>query len=169
MPTYLHHAFRVPLLHVGGYALLPWIATFLTANSGGWLSDWMLAKGMPTTVVRKTMQTASYVLGAAPLLILPSASAAGTAIAILCVAASATGLSFSAVGVNHLDVGPSYAGILMGISNTFATIPGIIGVAAAGFIVEATHSFAAVFYLIAAVDIVGMAFYLAWASGDKKL
>ncbi len=35
----------------------------------------------------------------------------------------------------------------MGLSNTFATLPGIIGVAATGFIVQATGSFAAAFYL----------------------
>jgi len=39
----------------------------------------------------------------------------------------------------------------------------------AGFIVQATGSFAAVFYLIAAVDVAGMIGYLAWASGERKL
>jgi ACS family sodium-dependent inorganic phosphate cotransporter len=57
----------------------------------------------------------------------------------------------------------------MGISNTIATIPGIIGVAATGLIVQTTKSFSAVFYLIAAVYSVGMFFYLRWASGDQKI
>ena len=71
--------------------------------------------------------------------------------------------------MNHLDVGPEYAGVLMGISNTFATIPGIVGVAIAGFIVQATNSFSAVFFLIAAVYTIGLAGYLIWASGDHRL
>lgn len=37
--------------------------------------------------------------------------------------------------VNHLDVAPQYASILMGISNTFATIPGIISPSLTGWIV----------------------------------
>ena len=57
----------------------------------------------------------------------------------------------------------------MGISNTFATVPGIIGVAATGMIVQATRSFSAVFYLIAAVYGLGMFFYLRWGSGDQKI
>jgi ACS family sodium-dependent inorganic phosphate cotransporter len=57
----------------------------------------------------------------------------------------------------------------MGISNTIATIPGIIGVAAAGLIVQTTKSFSAVFYLIAAVYFVGMIFYLRWASGEQRI
>ena len=91
------------------------------------------------------------------------------AVALLTLAASANGIGTAAFGVNHLDVAPTYAGILMGISNTIATIPGIIGVAATGLIVQTTQSFSAVFYLIAAVYAVGMFFYLRWASGEQKL
>lgn len=41
-------------------------------------------------------------------------------------------MSFS---VNHLDIAPQYASVLMGISNTFATIPGIVSPALTGYIV----------------------------------
>ena len=43
-----------------------------------------------------------------------------------------TAIGSGAFAVNHLDVAPRYAGVLMGLSNTFATLPGIIGVAATG-------------------------------------
>ena len=91
------------------------------------------------------------------------------AIALITISAAANGLGLAAYGVNHLDVGPTYAGVLMGISNTIAAIPGIIGLAVTGFIVQASGSFAAVFYLIAAVDVIGLLGYLRWASGDRKL
>jgi len=57
----------------------------------------------------------------------------------------------------------------MGISNSIATIPGIVGVAIAGFIVQATGSFSAVFVLIAAVYAIGLCGYVRWASGDRRL
>ena len=79
------------------------------------------------------------------------------------------GFGTGAFAANHLDIAPRYAGILMGISNTVATIPGIVGVAAAGFIWRATGSFSAVFYVIAAVYIVGAIGYGLWASGEQKL
>lgn len=44
-------------------------------------------------------------------------------------------LSLCGYGVNHLDIAPQYASILMGISNTVATIPGIASPLIAGFIV----------------------------------
>jgi hypothetical protein len=103
------------------------------------------------------------------LLAVPAATSPAMAVTLLALAASANGISSAAFGVNHLDVAPTYGGILMGISNTIATLPGIIGVAAAGLIVQTTTSFSAVFYLIAAVYVIGMIFYLMWASGEQKL
>jgi MFS-type transporter involved in bile tolerance (Atg22 family) len=57
----------------------------------------------------------------------------------------------------------------MGTSNTFAQLPGIVGVALTGFIVQATHSFAGAFYLTALIYIIGMIFYLRMGSGERKL
>lgn len=36
--------------------------------------------------------------------------------------------------VNHLDVSPRFAGVLMGLSNAFATIPGFVGPTVAGIL-----------------------------------
>ena len=38
--------------------------------------------------------------------------------------------------VNHLDIAPKHAGVLMGISNTIATLPGIISPLITGYIVQ---------------------------------
>lgn len=169
LPTYLHHTFAVPLEQVGRYSIIPWIATFFTISFSGWLADSLIARGIAVGTVRKSMQAAGFTVGALPLLMVPFAASPGAAVALITVSACANGISSSAFGVNHLDVAPTYAGILMGISNTIATIPGIIGVAAAGLIVQETKSFSAVFYLIAAVYGAGIFFYLRWASGEQKL
>lgn len=169
LPTYLHHTFGVTVAHVGIYSIVPWIATFVVVNSGGWLADTMLLRGTSVGATRKLMQSCAFGIGALPLLALPAARTPGAAIALITISAAANGLGLAAYGVNHLDVGPTYAGVLMGISNTIAAIPGIIGVAVTGFIVQASGSFAAVFYLIAAVDVIGLLGYLRWASGDRKL
>lgn len=169
LPTYLHRALNVPVERVGEYSLIPWVATFFVGNLAGWLSDWMQTRGLPVTTVRKLIQATGFSLGAIPLLFLPSVTHPGPALALVTVSACCGAMSLAAFGVNHLDIGPSYAGILMGISNTAATIPGIIGVATTGFILDLTGSFAAIFYITAGVYAVGLVGYLAWASGDRKL
>lgn len=40
--------------------------------------------------------------------------------------ASLGALSICGYGVNHLDLGPQYASVIMGLDNTIATIPGKI-------------------------------------------
>ncbi len=169
LPTYLHRALKVPVERVGEYSLIPWVATFFVGNLAGWLSDWMQTRGMPVTTVRKLIQAAGFSLGAIPLLFLPAITHLGPALALVTVSACCGAMSLAAFGVNHLDIGPRYAGILMGISNTAATVPGIIGVAATGFILDFTGSFAAIFYITAGVYAVGLVGYLAWASGERKL
>jgi len=169
LPTYLQHTFGVAVARVGIYSIVPWIASFVVVNSGGWIADAMLLRGTSVGATRKLMQSCAFGIGALPLLALPAARSPAAAIALITISAAANGLGLAAYGVNHLDVGPTYAGVLMGISNTIAAIPGIIGVAVAGFIVQASGSFAAVFYLIAAVDVIGLLGYLRWASGDRKL
>lgn len=169
LPTYLNRFLGVPLARVGGYALVPWLTTFLAGNAGGWVGDRLILRGMSVTSVRKLMQTVAFGMGAAPLLVLPTVTSPLLATALVTLSASCSALSLAAFGVNHLDVGPRYAGVLMGLSNTAATIPGIIGVAATGFIWQATGSFAPVFYLTAAVYVVGAIGYLAWGSGERKL
>ena len=54
----------------------------------------------------------------------------------LTLAVGGGGFAFSGFYVNHLDIAPPFAGILMGITNTVATLPGIISPLLTGTIVQ---------------------------------
>lgn len=58
------------------------------------------------------------------------------AVVCLTMAVGGGGFAFSGFFVNHLDIAPPFAGILMGISNTVATIPGILSPLLTGVIVQ---------------------------------
>lgn len=169
LPSYLAHNFNVPMARLGELSVIPYAVAFVMQNASGWFADLLQKRGMSLTAVRKSMQAAAFVLGALPLLALPAATSAGVAVMLVTLSIGGSSLGVGAFAVNHLDVAPRYAGILMGLSNTFATIPGIIGVAATGVILEKTDSFAATFYLTAIVYIVGLVFYLVLGSGDRKI
>ena len=49
----------------------------------------------------------------------------------------------------------SGSAVLFGFSNTFATIPGIVGVAATGWLVDVTGTYSAAFVLTAVVSTAG--------------
>ncbi len=55
----------------------------------------------------------------------------------------------------------------MGLSNTAATIPGIVGVYVSGLILNATNSWTLVFQVAAGVYLFGMVFYLIFASSKR--
>ena len=46
------------------------------------------------------------------------------------------GLAWAGFAVNHLDIAPRYASILFGITNTSATIPGILSPLLVGYLTE---------------------------------
>ena len=48
-------------------------------------------------------------------------------IAVLTIAVGISGLTYGGLNVNHLDIGAAHAGVLMGITNMFGTIPGFVG------------------------------------------
>lgn len=56
-------------------------------------------------------------------------------IVFITLGASLGAFSLSGYGVNHLDIAPPFASVLMGLTNAFATIPGIISPLIGGFIV----------------------------------
>jgi ACS family sodium-dependent inorganic phosphate cotransporter-like MFS transporter 5 len=49
-----------------------------------------------------------------------------TAVGLLIASVGFTSFNRSGYVVNHLDIAPRYAGILFGLTNTFATVPGMI-------------------------------------------
>ena len=169
LPSYLHHTFNVPMERLGLFSVIPYIAAFIMQVMSGFIADALHKRGMRMSAVRKSIQTVAFTLGALPLLALPAAHSAEAAVTLVAISLGGTSLNPGGFAVNHLDVAPRYAGVLMGITNTVAPIPGIIGVAATGFILQATGSFAAAFYLTALIYVVGLICYAALGSGDRKI
>ena len=59
------------------------------------------------------------------------------AVAFLVIGVGLSGFSLSGFNINHLDVAPRFAGLLMGITNTAGTVSGIVAPYVAGAIATA--------------------------------
>jgi ACS family sodium-dependent inorganic phosphate cotransporter len=169
LPSYLNHTFGVPMAKLGRFSVIPYVAAFCVQNLSGWAADSLHKRGIPLGTVRKSLQAAAFTIGGLPLLALPAIHSPEAAVALVTISLAGTGIGSGAFAVNHLDVAPRYAGILMGMSNTAATLPGIIGVAAVGFILQTTGSFAAAFYMTTAIYAAGLICYVMMASGERKI
>ena len=133
---------------------------------GAQLADGLLARGRSVEFVRKLMQTIGFLGAAAALLAIAHVHGVPAAVALMCAALGLGSFALSGFASNHLDIAPRYAGALMGLSNTAGTLPGVIGVAVTGYILDATGSWSMVFGIAAGLYVAGAAVWLVFAKGE---
>ncbi|KAL2251758.1 UNVERIFIED_CONTAM: Ascorbate transporter, chloroplastic [Sesamum indicum] len=168
MPTYYNQVLKFNLTESGLLCVLPWLTMAVFANIGGWIADTLVSKGLSITSVRKIMQSIGF-LG--PAFFLTQLSNVKTpALAVLCMACSQGSDAFSQSGLysNHQDIGPRYAGVLLGLSNTAGVLAGVFGTAATGYILQ-KGSWDDVFKVAVVLYIVGTLVWNFFSTGEKIL
>ena len=70
------------------------------------------------------------------------------AVVLFSLALGMSALNTSSYNVNHLDIAPRYAGVLMGITNSAATIPGMVGPYVVGYLTNNEVSYFDLNFLI---------------------
>jgi ACS family sodium-dependent inorganic phosphate cotransporter len=169
LPSYFKTTFGVSLANAGLMSAAPWLVSFTMANvAGGW-ADRMLQAGRDAGFVRKLMQIISLVGGAAFLLLLTQATTPAAAVVLMSCGAGASAFAMSGFAPNCFDIAPKYSDVIWGISNTFATIPGIVGVYITGWLVDRTGSYVAPFLLTAGISLLGAGFYQVFGSGKLQI
>ena len=148
--------------------LIPSLVSVIFVNLGGYLSDLFVKKGYRVIKIRRASTIIGFGGAALCLGILPSVQTIVGVTVMLSITNMCAGLGTGGFSVNHADIGPKHTGSLMGITNTIATIPGIIGVAITGVLVDLTGSFDSVFYLTSAILLFGGSFYLIFASAESQ-
>jgi len=169
LPSYFRDVQGLSISGAGIYSAAPWLTMFLMTNVSAWIADRMLKHGISTTAVRKTMQSIGLLGTAVFLLLVRDVDSAGLAVVYMSAALGLAAFTIPGFGTNHLDIAPRYADVLVGITNTFGTIPGIVGVALTGWIVDRTGSFDSVFVVVAVTNVIGTVVWLALSSGRKLI
>lgn len=171
--TYLPKFLKSIHFSVGSYGLIPYGVTIVVTVLAGKLADVAINRlKWPVVWVRRIWQmigSSAYLIGLSLIASLVKSHKQGVlAIGLLSYAMSVGGFIASGYGANHIDIGPKYAGPLMGITNTFATIPGIVGVFLTGFILDKTGgSYFYVWMLAMAISAIGTAIFCVFAKGKK--
>jgi ACS family sodium-dependent inorganic phosphate cotransporter len=138
LPTYFDKVLHKPIQSVGFAKTLPYLAMFLTSNAGAWVGDFMIRqRGASVAAGRKLVNTCGFVVAAGMLCLMPSASDVTSGLVCTTLALGAAGFARGGFSVNHMDIAPAHAGVIMGISNTAGTLSGVIGVAVTGYILSA--------------------------------
>lgn len=124
------------LANSGFIAAVPYLAFGTILLFAGYLADWIQKKGfLSTGNTRKTFNTIAFATQTVFLMLAAYSNNRVMVVIFITLGAALGALSICGYGVNHLDVAPQFASILMGITNTAATVPGIVSPLIAGFIV----------------------------------
>lgn len=155
IPLYFHQVLQIDLGKNGLSAALPYMCGYIGAILFGRLADILVGRGFRVLHVRQLMNGIGFVGSAFFLFSLRFATDAPTAIALLSLTLYCSRASMAGYWVNMIDIGPNHAAHVMGVSNTFATIPGIIGNVVTGKILAATGRWDVVFGIASLVLIFG--------------
>ncbi|XP_059471952.1 sialin-like [Neocloeon triangulifer] len=171
LPTFMKDTLEFDLKDAGLLSALPYLAMAAVLQLAGHLADWLRSKQfISTTAVRKLFNCGAFVSQTTFMMLAAYLLAPLEAVACLTVAVGLGGFAWSGFSVNHLDIAPQYASLLMGLSNTFATLPGIISPALTGIIVQnkSVEEWKIVFYIASGIYLVGAVIYAICASGERQ-
>ncbi|XP_078048351.1 major facilitator superfamily transporter 9 isoform X2 [Augochlora pura] len=171
LPTFMSDILDFKLDKTGYLSALPYLVMTLIVQISGHLADYLRARKMLTTTqVRKLFNCGAFIfqtifMTATGFIFTP----AGVVICIT-IAVGLGGFAWSGFGVNHLDIAPRHASVLMGIGNTIATLPGVISPIITGYIVQnkSPEEWRTVFIIAGAVYLLGAVIYGLYASGEKQ-
>ena len=155
LPSYFRDVHHLSIAHSGLFSAAPWLTMFVFSNLSGSIADRCIQRGTSVTSARKLMQCGALIVSAGLLFALRETQSPTTALALLCAATGALGCTSAGHMPAYLDVAPRGGAILFGFGNTFATIPGIVGVAIMGWLVDVTGTYSAGFLLTAGVSVAG--------------
>ncbi|KAL9699288.1 hypothetical protein quinque_002729 [Culex quinquefasciatus] len=171
LPTFLKDALHFETQSSGIIAALPYLTMSIMLGVAGYLADWFQIKGiMTTTQVRRNFNCLSFISQA--VFLTTGAILLDTIPTIICITIAITMGAFALTGyaVNHLDLSPKSAGVMMGLSNSFGTAAGIGSPILTGYLTpnKTGEEWKMVFYVASAIHMVGFVVYWFWASGELQ-
>lgn len=142
LPTYFSEELNLNLTEAAWVSVLPPLASIFVTTIASQLADNLIANGVETTTVRKICQTIAF-LSPAVCMTLSSLDLGippWEVVGILTGGLALSSFALSGLYCTHQDISPEYASILLGITNTVGAVPGIVGVALTGSLLDSTHS-----------------------------
>ena len=161
LPSYLSVSLHVDLFHSIFYTSVPWL--FATATDllvGGWLVDALIQRGYDAHRVRQSVLVTGMAFGLA---IFGAARAHSPAAALVWISLALGGLAAAAPvawTIPSLIAPRESVGTVAGTVNLCGQIAAICAPIVTGYIVSASHSFAAAFVTATLILLMGIAGYI---------
>lgn len=147
---------------------LPYIMNSMAGIGAGHMADNLITERKWSILSVRRLMTGLGLFGAGIcMLLFCSLKSLWLAIVIICMAMSFCALNAAGHLSNHTDVAPNHAGVTFAISNTIATIPGLLcGPLTAELVTQSHGRWLPVFVLASAINFVGAIIYVSQSSAS---
>ncbi|KAM8717251.1 hypothetical protein ACLKA7_004023 [Drosophila subpalustris] len=145
IPFYMKQVLKFNVASNAALSALPYFPMIIFSIFLGKMLDTLQSKGkISTTAARKTATSICTIIPGICLLILCFIGCRHyKAVSIMSVGIVAMGAMFSGFLSNHIDIAPNFAGTLVALTNTAATLPGIIVPIFVGFVTHGNQNIGA--------------------------
>ncbi|XP_054263377.1 vesicular glutamate transporter 1-like [Macrosteles quadrilineatus] len=171
LPTFMRETLNFEIEKAGFISSLPYLAVASILQFSGRLSDFIQnSKILSVTKIRKIFCCSAFLCQTVSMFLAGHMKTPTSITVCLVLGIGFGAFAWAAFGVNHLDVAPQHAGLSMGLSNTFATLPGILSPLLTGYLVtnRTEQEWKLVFYVASAIYLFGALFYAIFASGERQ-
>ncbi|KAJ6637399.1 Mothers against decapentaplegic like 4 [Pseudolycoriella hygida] len=171
MPTFLSDTLNYDLASSGFLSGAPYLTMGIFISVAGYLADLFINKGFITiTKIRKLYVCGALVVQSICMILAGFLLDPVWSVALVIIGVGAGGFASSGYSVNALDIAAEYASVILGYSNTFASLTGIISPALTGVLVQnqTVEEWRTVFFITAGMDLLGSIAYFFWCSGDVQ-
>lgn len=171
MPSYINSVLRFNIETNGILSALPYLTMWILTFPVCWLADHIKKNNiLPDNVTRKLWTTISQTGGAFLLVTIGYVGRdAVAAMTLLIITVGLGSFLFSGFNINHLDLAPNFAGVLMGIANGLENITTILAPLTVGWVVHDPSSaddWRLAFIISAIVSITGNLVFVIFGSTE---
>lgn len=137
LPQFLKDVLDFDIAKSGIVSAIPYISMSFMLQVAGYLSDWVRIKGYWTTgQTRRYFNCLAFIGQTVFMLLAAFFLHPVTSVTFITIGVALAAFAYSSFSVNYLDIAPQFAGVLMGICNSFATVAGIVSPILTGYIVS---------------------------------
>ncbi|PNF27742.1 hypothetical protein B7P43_G12798 [Cryptotermes secundus] len=141
-PIYYDQVLKLPIYKITIYSSFPFFTLWLYSLALSAYQSKLISRKVITITTARKIST--FLASAIPAICLVAINflhcQEGLIFALMAVGTTLMGGMFSGFLSNHIDIAPRFAGTLMGITNTIATIPGIIVPIIVGQLTKTNHT-----------------------------
>ncbi|XP_052743563.1 sialin [Bicyclus anynana] len=173
LPFYMKQVLKFNMAENAVATALPFLSLWFFSLGLSKTLDWLRGKSyITTTTARKIGTLFASVVPATCLLVLCYVGCnRGAAVAFTAIGVTAIGGMFCGFLSNHIDIAPNFAGTLMAMTNTVATIPGIVVPIFVGVLTHGNQTISAwrvIFFVTIGLYLIEIVVYTLFGSGEQQ-